>query len=274
MSEFPRLSNREWDVLKLLLQGKSNKLIALSLGISERTVEFHLKNIYAKFQVSSRIELILKLWNTPGGLEARKLGKSTVAEAEGNAENRDRLNLWTSWAKPFRETISIIGKEIDMKNLLISKQVLAGVLAALFAGFLWISALIYSRYLFVNEIKAWAAPLVIIWGIIGLTTGLVGKRYGNTLRRVFFSAFFGAGLSPFTIIPLMIFVVAPVGKLAEGFGLMDLATMSNDVATRLTMIAMMAIWLFVGACVGIVLLFLTLKKPEPAVDQAQVLGHN
>jgi DNA-binding NarL/FixJ family response regulator len=31
MAQFPRLSNREWDVLKFLLQGKSNKLIALSL---------------------------------------------------------------------------------------------------------------------------------------------------------------------------------------------------------------------------------------------------
>ncbi len=56
-----QLSEREKEVVRLLLQGKSNKLIALSLGISVRTVEFHLKNIYAKFQVNSRIELILKL---------------------------------------------------------------------------------------------------------------------------------------------------------------------------------------------------------------------
>ena len=55
------LSKREKEVLKLVLQGKSNKQIALSLAISVRTVEFHLKNVYAKFQVSSRIELILKL---------------------------------------------------------------------------------------------------------------------------------------------------------------------------------------------------------------------
>ena len=55
MAQFNKLSNREWEVAKLLLQGKSNKLIASALGISDRTVEFHLKNIYAKFQVSSRI---------------------------------------------------------------------------------------------------------------------------------------------------------------------------------------------------------------------------
>jgi DNA-binding CsgD family transcriptional regulator len=55
------LSKREKEVLKFVLQGKSNKQIAWSLAISIRTVEFHLKNVYAKFQVSSRIELLLKL---------------------------------------------------------------------------------------------------------------------------------------------------------------------------------------------------------------------
>ena len=52
MVQVNQLSEREKEVVKLLLQGKSNKLIALSLGISASTVEFHLKNVYAKFQVS------------------------------------------------------------------------------------------------------------------------------------------------------------------------------------------------------------------------------
>ena len=39
------LSKREKDVVGLLLQGKSNKQIALALGLSERTIEFHLNNI-------------------------------------------------------------------------------------------------------------------------------------------------------------------------------------------------------------------------------------
>jgi DNA-binding NarL/FixJ family response regulator len=55
------LSKREKEVIELLLKGKSNKQIALSLDISVHTVEFHFKNIYTKLQVSSRIELILKL---------------------------------------------------------------------------------------------------------------------------------------------------------------------------------------------------------------------
>ena len=47
------LSAREQEVAGLLLQGKSNKQIALALAISERTVEFHLRNLYTKLQVRS-----------------------------------------------------------------------------------------------------------------------------------------------------------------------------------------------------------------------------
>ena len=54
-------SERENDVFKLLIQGKSNKQIALELGISNRTVEFHLSNIYTKLGVKSRSEAILKV---------------------------------------------------------------------------------------------------------------------------------------------------------------------------------------------------------------------
>ncbi len=67
-------SDRERDVVRLLLQGKSNKQIALALAISERTVEFHLKNIYAKLGVRSRTEAILKLGKSTGD----KLREPTV----------------------------------------------------------------------------------------------------------------------------------------------------------------------------------------------------
>ncbi len=103
MEQFNELSNREWDVAKLLLEGKSNKLIALSLGISDRTVEFHLKNIYTKLQVSTRVELILKL------------GQSPVAGRGEVAENKDKLNVW-NWAASLRDTVSTISEELIMKS--------------------------------------------------------------------------------------------------------------------------------------------------------------
>lgn len=105
MEQLPQLSKREWEVVNLLREGKSNKLIASSLGISERTVEFHLNNVYNKFEVSSRVELVLKL------------GESTVAEGEGATENRDALNS-KNWATSLREAVSTIGKELKMTTTL------------------------------------------------------------------------------------------------------------------------------------------------------------
>ena len=48
------LTNREREVLGLLAQGLSNKLIAGELHISEHTVKFHISSLYAKLGVSSR----------------------------------------------------------------------------------------------------------------------------------------------------------------------------------------------------------------------------
>lgn len=56
-----QFSSREKEVVELLLQGKSIKQIALVLGISERTAEYHLKNVYKKLQVNSRTAAVLRL---------------------------------------------------------------------------------------------------------------------------------------------------------------------------------------------------------------------
>jgi len=111
------LSKREQEVLKLVLQAKSNKQIALSLAISIRTVEFHLKNVYAKFEVSSRIELILKLGYATGAAKVEELGYSTVDKREETTENGGKLNPHMDWTT-FRGAVSIIGKELIMKAIL------------------------------------------------------------------------------------------------------------------------------------------------------------
>ena len=111
------LSKREREVLKLVLQGKGNKQIALALDITVRTVEFHLKNVYAKFQVSSRIELFLKLGPATGAAKIEELGYSTVERREENKENGGRFNPHMDWAT-FRGAISIISQELIMKAIL------------------------------------------------------------------------------------------------------------------------------------------------------------
>lgn len=108
------LSNREREIAEQLLEGKSNKMIAQSLGITERTVEFHLKNIYEKYQVNSRVELVLLLANATGKPGAEKLGDSTVETANQRSENTTRSNSWKDWTGSFRKFLTNIGKEIKM----------------------------------------------------------------------------------------------------------------------------------------------------------------
>ena len=55
---FAALTVREVEVLHLLARGLRNKEIADRLYISERTVNFHLANIYQKLNVSGRTEAL------------------------------------------------------------------------------------------------------------------------------------------------------------------------------------------------------------------------
>src|SRR5437660_4701189 len=52
------LTPREREVLELIAQGLSNKLIARALSISEHTVKFHISSISAKLGASSRTDAV------------------------------------------------------------------------------------------------------------------------------------------------------------------------------------------------------------------------
>ncbi|MEH7451021.1 response regulator transcription factor [Gottfriedia acidiceleris] len=54
-----KLTKREMDVLKEITRGKSNKEIAASLFITEKTVKTHVSNILAKTQLQDRTQLAL-----------------------------------------------------------------------------------------------------------------------------------------------------------------------------------------------------------------------
>ena len=107
MSDNSQFSEREKEVTELLLQGKSNKQIALALGISASTVEYHLKNVYKKLQVNSRTEAVLRLGKSIGGNVTSELGKSTV---EMNGETTDNgVQPISTRRIPMNKMFAIIG---------------------------------------------------------------------------------------------------------------------------------------------------------------------
>jgi len=52
------LTERETEILRLVAEGLTNKAVGQALGISDRTVQGHLANIYGKLQVGSRTEAV------------------------------------------------------------------------------------------------------------------------------------------------------------------------------------------------------------------------
>ncbi len=52
------LSQRESEIAALLLKGRTYKMIAAELFLSENTIKTHIKNIYAKLNVQSKAELV------------------------------------------------------------------------------------------------------------------------------------------------------------------------------------------------------------------------
>jgi len=61
-----RLTARERQILSLIQASLSNRVIAKKLGVSERTIKFHVSNVLHKLNLSSRNEL--KSLNHVGGL--------------------------------------------------------------------------------------------------------------------------------------------------------------------------------------------------------------
>jgi DNA-binding NarL/FixJ family response regulator len=66
MTTLASLTSRELEILRLLLVGYTNKAIAAEIYISEKTVEFHLDNIYTKLGVRTR--LMAGIWALQQGL--------------------------------------------------------------------------------------------------------------------------------------------------------------------------------------------------------------
>ncbi|WP_307858201.1 LuxR C-terminal-related transcriptional regulator [Cellulomonas fulva] len=66
MPPLPELTNRELSVLRLVAQGRSNRLIGEDLGLSALTVKSHLARISRKFGTGDRAHLVAMSYR--GGL--------------------------------------------------------------------------------------------------------------------------------------------------------------------------------------------------------------
>ena len=77
MANFLNLTPRELEILQLVIAGKSNKTIAVEIGISAKTVEFHLENMYKKIGVRNR--LMAGVWAIQQGLSIETKKKSPAS---------------------------------------------------------------------------------------------------------------------------------------------------------------------------------------------------
>ena len=68
MATLSDLTPREMEILQLILAGRTNKAIAAEIYITEKTVEFHLTNIYTKLGMRTR--MLAGLWAMQQGIEA------------------------------------------------------------------------------------------------------------------------------------------------------------------------------------------------------------
>ena len=58
---YEAMTSREYEIFNHIIDGKKNSDIADTLNISQNTVSFHLKNIFKKYDVHTRLELLAKL---------------------------------------------------------------------------------------------------------------------------------------------------------------------------------------------------------------------
>ncbi len=64
-SRVPVLTERHWQLLRLIDAGLTNRQIARQLSISEHTVRKHLEHIFARLEVTSRTAAVRRAFSAP-----------------------------------------------------------------------------------------------------------------------------------------------------------------------------------------------------------------
>ncbi len=109
------LSNREAEVAELVTKGMSNKEVANQLFVTEKTVKFHLTNIYKKMNVKSRAQLIV--WCLPHFGFVEKEEKPTIDTTNAiNMGNSPNVAAGTTSLAQGAGPIGGIGRRNDFGN--------------------------------------------------------------------------------------------------------------------------------------------------------------
>ena len=86
------LSKRESEVVILVVQGLTNKQVADKLCVAEKTVKFHLTNVYKRMNISRRSEIIWSLPLTEFMDKAKNKAGGRVA-GEGSNSSEDSHSI-------------------------------------------------------------------------------------------------------------------------------------------------------------------------------------
>jgi DNA-binding CsgD family transcriptional regulator len=128
MKHTTQFSQREREVVTLLLQGRSNKQIALSLGITEGTVEFHLTNIYAKLGLASRAEAIIQLGQPGKSLEDFKLVRIDESAGKKHGETPVEIGAASTYDGNKRVSSSQKADAVTAERKPLTRNVLTSIL--------------------------------------------------------------------------------------------------------------------------------------------------
>jgi two-component system, NarL family, nitrate/nitrite response regulator NarL len=116
LSELKRLSEREKDILRCIIDGDSNKHVARKLNIAEATVKVHVKAIFRKIRVQNRTQAAIWAMNKSGSdLVALKDDLvpplALMSSAGGIAVD------WLSLGRPYKiDIVSPLSSAIDLSR--------------------------------------------------------------------------------------------------------------------------------------------------------------
>lgn len=95
--DLTQLNEREWEIMRHVADGASNKIIARRMGITHNTVKFHLKRVFVKWNVSSRRDAAAHFGSIamdktepfPGALFASALQTGKRGDADPTSQQRN-----------------------------------------------------------------------------------------------------------------------------------------------------------------------------------------